>query len=109
MVDLPAPDSPTSPRISPFSTVNDTSCTATAVPCRDGNSIRKSFTSSKDMHSPWCSLLSFRISYEQTTGPLATHKSRQNRPTDSQDKDQRQDQSHTSLLDWNPNITGCNA
>ena len=44
--DLPAPDSPTTPRISPGAIANDTSSSATSVPRRVGNSTRRWFTSS---------------------------------------------------------------
>ena len=40
-VDFPAPDSPTTPRMSPGSTVSDTSSTATRPPRRLGNSTRR--------------------------------------------------------------------
>ena len=40
-VDLPAPDSPTTPRMSPGSTASDTSSTATRLPRRLGNSTRR--------------------------------------------------------------------
>ena len=44
--DLPAPDSPTTPRTSPASIWNDTSSTATSRPRRVGNSTRRLRTSS---------------------------------------------------------------
>ena len=39
--DLPAPDSPTTPSTSPGAMSNETSCTATSVPRRVGNSTRR--------------------------------------------------------------------
>ena len=44
--DLPAPDSPTTPRISPGAIENETSSSATSVPRRPGNSTRSLETSS---------------------------------------------------------------
>src|SRR6266850_7705507 len=43
--DLPAPDSPTTPKTSPGAMSNDTSSTASKVPRRVGNSTRRFFTS----------------------------------------------------------------
>src|SRR5262245_59308639 len=44
--DLPAPDSPTTPKTSPGAMSNDTSSTASSVPRRVGNSTRRFLTSS---------------------------------------------------------------
>ena len=44
--DLPAPDSPTTPSTSPGAIVKLTSCTATSVPRRVGNSTRRFSTAS---------------------------------------------------------------
>ncbi len=45
--DLPAPDSPTTPSTSPGAIDNEMSSTATSVPRRVGNSMRRLRTSSK--------------------------------------------------------------
>ena len=47
MVDFPAPDSPTIPRISPGSTSSDNRSTAMTAPRRLGNSTLRSSTASK--------------------------------------------------------------
>ena len=44
--DLPAPDSPTTPRISPAEISNETSSSASSVPRRPGNSTFRCLTSS---------------------------------------------------------------
>ena len=45
VIDLPAPDLPTTPRISPGAMEKDTSFSATSVPRRVGNSTRRLRTS----------------------------------------------------------------
>src|SRR5688572_9584412 len=46
VTDLPEPDSPARPRISPSASVNDTPSTALAMPSRAWNQVRSSCTSS---------------------------------------------------------------
>src|SRR3712207_4666030 len=47
VMDLPAPDSPTTPSTSPGWMLKETSSSATSVPRRVGNSTRRFFTSSR--------------------------------------------------------------
>ncbi|MNQ63942.1 hypothetical protein D3C85_783420 [compost metagenome] len=65
MVDLPAPDSPTTPRISPFSRASDTPSTATSVPRRLGNSMRMSSMFNRAMTS------SAQLGVERVAQPVA--------------------------------------
>ncbi len=59
--DLPAPDSPTTPSTSPGAIENDTSCTATSVPRRVGNSTRRRSTASSG--SPAAANVTRSLSY----------------------------------------------
>src|SRR5215475_5904963 len=51
VMDLPLPDSPTTPRVRPLSTENDASCTALTTPSGVWNDTERSRTSSRGIRS----------------------------------------------------------
>src|SRR5437588_7109955 len=75
--DLPAPDSPTTPKTSPGAMSNDTSSTASKVPRRVGNSTRRFLTSSSGglleavmvSYGPRASRALLRLSARDARGP----------------------------------------
>src|SRR5207253_2104189 len=73
--DLPEPDSPTSPRVSPSSTAKDTPLTAWTTPSCVTNSVRKFRTSSRllPIMPPWGFLISDLGLCRHSLKPTAHH------------------------------------